>query len=151
MLCYVNTVKPVWSDQGCRTKNAKFGQFWWHNLYKSCLFYLWPATTCLERPPWRAVAPDRFHCICIWRNINGDMQLYTIYMFWQLIPWRRMDTGYMWSQNVHLYNLNAFLTDPWLLGELLSIKNKYILSFLRSYSRCMYCRTQYTFPIPGTF
>ena len=57
------TVKAVWSYQGCRTNNAKLGQFWWHNLYKSCLFYLWPATTCLERPPWRAVAPDRLHCI----------------------------------------------------------------------------------------
>ena len=25
--CLINTVKPVWSDQGRRTKNAKFGQF----------------------------------------------------------------------------------------------------------------------------
>ena len=58
-----NTVKPVYSDRGCFIKRRKIQLFRLQGSYKSCLFYLWTATTCFERPPWRAVALDRFHCI----------------------------------------------------------------------------------------
>ena len=58
----MNTVKPVYNDRGCFSKERKIQQFQWQNPYKLCLFYPWSATTCIERPPWRAVALDRFHC-----------------------------------------------------------------------------------------
>ena len=44
-------VKPVYSDQGCFTEWRKIQWFQWHSTYKPWLFYLWAATTCLERPP----------------------------------------------------------------------------------------------------
>ena len=33
---YINTVKPVYNDQGCHVKNAKFDQLLWYSPYKAC-------------------------------------------------------------------------------------------------------------------
>ena len=80
-LRHFRRVKPVNNDRNCITKEYKMCYFIWQCPHSYCLFYLfylcsgitWPyksrlfnlcsATTCLERPPWRSVAQGRFHCM----------------------------------------------------------------------------------------
>ena len=56
-------IAKQWKLWFCFTKWRKIQWFPWHAHNKSCLIYLWPATTCIERLLRRAVALDRFHCI----------------------------------------------------------------------------------------
>ena len=67
---FPDTVEPVYSDLGCLTKRRKIS-YLFEDHYKPWLFYLRSATTCLERPPWRSVALDRFHCTYLTCRTSG--------------------------------------------------------------------------------
>ena len=55
------TVEPLWKGQESLTQIAKFGQFPYAILYKSCLFYpSWQATS-FERPPYRVAFIEGFY------------------------------------------------------------------------------------------